>query len=417
MKRLTTGVCLFIVTFFLLASIGSCATLFVAPRTDNLSEKGTVSEPFGDLQYAIDRASDGDVLQVAAGQYIAAPAPFLEDLCGNCLEHRTSVQATRGFLIEGKALRIQGAGTEKTVLVTNAGYGMLFLNSRGSVIEEIAISGGVRDGDGNATDAAIVAKFSTITVCHCHIRDNTNFIDSVIVGIGGVMGRENSELWIQDCRITNNSWDGVALYRGATATISDCVIDSGRGAGIGITWDASAICLRNRISNYWKGLGSFGTSTVIARNNAVFDNLGWGIIATGESHLVAENNVVTRNGNCGMAIWSDESSGRIVNNVVTKNGHRKEWVCPCVGLWSTGRAEKWLIDHNDIWANAQGEFKGPLPLARMQGALSVDPQFTDSLDFHLAPSSLCIDKGDSILTDPNGSRSDMGVFGGPQARR
>lgn len=401
----------------LAAQFASAATLHVAPRTDHLPGKGTAADPFGDLQNAIDRASDGDVLRLAPGEYAAVPAPFAEDLCGNCLEHQTTVQATRGFLIEGKALHIRGAGPGRTVLMTNAGYGVLFLHSRGSLIEDVAITGGVRDGDGNATDAGIVAKFSTVKVFRCHIRDNIDFIESIVVGISGIMGRENSELHIQECRITNNSWDGIALYRGAVAIISDCVIDSGRGAGIGITWDASAVCLRNRISNYWKGLGSFGTSTVIARNNAVFDNLGWGIIATGESHLVAENNVVLRNGNCGMAIWSNESSGRIVNNIVAKNGHRKEWVCPCVGLWSPGKAEKWAIDYNDVWANVKGDFQGPLPLAHRRGGLSVDPQLADSLDFHLAPSSPCINKGDPVLTNPDGSRSDMGMYGGPAARQ
>jgi parallel beta-helix repeat protein len=393
------------------------ATLYVAPRTDTLSGNGTLAEPYGNLQQAIDRASDGDVLQLAPGQYIAAPSAFHEELCGNCQEHRTAVEATRGFLIEGKRLHIQGAGEDQTILVTNAGYGVLFLNSRGSVLENVALTGGVRDADGKATDAGVVAKFSTVEICHCHIRDNRNYIDSVIVGIGGIMGRENSELWIHDCRITNNSWDGVALYRGATALITDCVIDSGRGAGIGITWDASATCLRNRISHCWKGLGSFGTSTVVARNNAVFDNLGWGIIATGESHLTAENNVVTRNGNCGMAIWSEESNGRIVNNIVTENGHKKEWVCPCVGLWSIGTANAWVIGFNDLWANVAGEFQGPMSPEQMRTRFSADPQFVDSLDFHLMPSSPCIDTGDSLLTDPDGSRSDMGIFGGPDARR
>jgi hypothetical protein len=230
------------------------------------------------------------------------------------------------------------------------------------------------------------------------------------------MGRENSELLIQNCHIANNSWDGIALYRGATATIEDCVIDSGRGAGIGVTWDASATCLRNRVSKYWKGIGSFGTSTVVARNNAVFDNLGWGIIATGESHLIAENNVVTRNGNCGMAIWSSTCRGRIVNNIVTHNGHRREWVCPCVGLWTIHRTTFWTIDYNDVWGNFLDDFKGPIPVMQMSGNVSTNPQFMDSLDFHLAPSSRCIDAGDPELTDPDGSPSDLGIYGGPAAR-
>ncbi|MFH1009745.1 MAG: right-handed parallel beta-helix repeat-containing protein [bacterium] len=410
---------IYAILFFLLVGVHTAvpATVFVAPRGDTRTGQGTAENPFGNLQEAMDYAADGDVLQLAPGQYVAVPAVFSESLCGNCLEHRTPVQATRGFLIEGKKLLIQGAGADKTILVTNAGYGVLFLNSRGSVIEDVAITGGVRDADGKATDAGIVAKFSTVEIRRCHIRDNTHYIDSIVVGIGGVMGRENSELWIHDCRLTNNSWDGVALYRGATALICDCVIDSGRGAGIGITWDASAVCLRNRISHYWKGLGSFGTSTVVARNNAVFDNLGWGIIATGASHLIAENNVVTRNGNCGMAIWSEESQGRIVNNIVTQNGWRKEWVCPCVGFWSVGRADDWIIGYNDVWGNIAGEFQGPLPQERMRGGLSTDPHFMDSLDFHLMLSSPCIDTGDSVLTDPDGSRCDMGLYGGPNARR
>lgn len=401
---------------FLLVQTGAATTLYVAPRTDQPPGKGTVADPFGDLQYAIDRASDGDVLELSPGEYAATAMPFAEALCGNCLEHQTTVQATRGFLIEGKRLHIRGAGLGETVFVTHAGYGVLFLNSRGSQIENVAITGGVRDPDGNATNAGIVAKFSSVEIRRCHIRDNTDFIDSIVVGIGGIMGRENSELWIQDCRITHNSWDGVALYRGAVATISDCVIDSGRGAGIGITWDASALCFRNRISNYWKGLGSFGTSTVVARNNAVFDNLGWGIIATGESHLVAENNVVVRNGNCGMAIWSSESSGRIVNNIVAQNGHKDEWVCPCVGLWSAEEAGHWVIAFNDVWGNAKGNFQGQLPPSHTRGGLSVNPQFMDSLDFHLMPPSPCIDSGDTVLTDPDGSRSDIGLYGGPAAR-
>ena len=415
--KTSLGIGVVVVAFLLSVQIALPATHYVEQRSDFISGHGTPADPFGDLQQAIEQAKDGDIIKLAPGEYCSTPAPFIEELCGNCTEHKAEVQATRGFLIEGKTLHIQGAGTEKTTLCTDAGYGVLFLNSRGSILEDVTITGGVRDFDGNATDAGLVVKFSSVTIRNCHIRDKTYYNDSVIVGIGGIMGRENSELLIQECRITNNSWDGIALYRGATAVIEDCVIDSGRGVGIGVTWDASATCLRNRVSNYWKGIGSFGTSTVVARNNAVFDNLGWGIIATGESHLIAENNVVTRNGNCGMAIWSAKCRGRIVNNIITNNGHRKEWVCPCVGLWSLGKTIYWTIDYNDVWANFLDDFKGPIPVMQMKGTLSANPQFIDSLNFHLAPSSPCIDAGDSQLTDPDGTPSDLGIHGGPAARR
>jgi hypothetical protein len=286
----------------------------------------------GDLQMAINVAEDGDTLLLEPGRYEAVPAAFTEATCGNCREHRTEVRATRGFVIDAKSLALRGRKAENTVLVTNAGYGLLILNSHRTVVENLVITGGKRDPDGRATDAAIVVKGSSVVIRNCILYDNTDFIDSVIVGIGGVMIREGSEVQVQLCRILHNSWDGVALYRGAWALIEDCVMDSGRGAGIGVTWDATATCLRNRISHYWKGIGSFGTATVVARNNIVFDNLGWGIIASGTSTMIAENNTVARNGNCGIAIWNTGTRGRIVNNISAFNGWRKEWVCPCVGF-------------------------------------------------------------------------------------
>jgi hypothetical protein len=365
------------------------------------------------LQQSIDRAHDGDTLYIFAGVFRASTTAFVEQTCGNCQEHRTRVYATCGFLIEGKSLVLCGDGAGSTTLVTNAGYGALLLNSRGSVIENLGITGGKRDTSGAATDAAIVIKYSTATIRNCHLFDNTNRMDSVIVGIGGIMIRENSEAWIEHCSITNNTWDGIALYRGATATITDCVIDSGRGAGIGVTWDASAVCLRNRVSHYWKGIGSFGTATVVARNNVVADNLGWGIIASGESTLIAENNTVARNGNCGIAIWNSGTRGRIVNNISAFNGWRKQWVCPCVGFWNQeGDTVGWEISHNLVWGNTARQVDGMDSTA----FIVADPLFADTLSFQLSDKSPARAAGDSALTNPDGSISDLGSSGGPAAR-
>ena len=45
----------------------------------------------------------------------------------------------------------------------------------------------------------------------------------------------------------------------------------------------------------------------------------------------------------------------------------------------------------------------------------VDPQFTSSDDYHINPNSPAWDSGNPALKDPDGSRSDMGYFGGPHA--
>ena len=412
---------LFIILFlalipFGLPSLVQAETRYVDDLSDGKVGLGSQSDPFRDLQTAIDSASNGDKILIIPGTYEAHPDSYPEELCGNCEKHKTYVKATRGFLIKDKALEIVGSGIDSTILVTKAGYGVLFEHSRGSIITNLTITGGVRDPDGNATDAGVVAKFSTVTVKNVKISDNKHQLENVVVGIGGVFGRENSELFILDNVIENNGWDGVALYRGANAYIADNVICEGRGAGIGITWDATAIVYRNRISGYWKGIGTFGDSRAMVRNNAVYDNLGWGIIATGNSFMEASNNVITRNGNCGFAPWSESARGTFINNIVTENGWRDEWVCPCVGIWMYGRFENFVISHNIVWGNEEGNYRDMDDLTGKEGNISTDPLLRGKIDFHLMPGSPAIDSGDSVFTDPDGGPSDMGIYGGPGAR-
>lgn len=367
-----------------------------------------------DLQLAINIAGDGDTLLLEPGRYAAVPAVYAENICGNCEDPLTTVQATRGFVIDAKSLVIRGRKSGPVILETGAGYGVLILNAKGVVLENLRITAGRRDADGRATDAAVVIKNSQATIRRCMIHDNTDYIDSTVVGIGGVIVREGSEARIEQCVMLNNSWDGIALYRGAWATITDCVIDSGRGAGIGVTWDAVAICLRNRISHYWKGLGAFGTSTVIARNNAVFDNLGWGIIASGSSTLIAENNVSVHNGNCGLAIWNQTTRGRMVNNISAYNGWRNEWVCPCVGFWNSELDPAgWNIAYNLLWDNAAGNAQG----LDSSLFLIADPLFADSLSFRPRENSPVRGAGDPAIINVDGNRSDIGLTGGPAAVR
>ncbi len=370
-----------------------------------------------DLQKAIDQAKSGDTLLLAKASFTATPTHFIEPLCGNCLETRTPVAATYGFIIKDKALALVGADRAGTRLITKAGYGLYIENSPGTLIRNLTVTGGVRDTSGNATDAGIVIRTSRVAIDQVDVRDNTHRLDSVVVGIGGIFSREGAEVTITNCSIVNNAWDGVALYRGAHLTISDCIIKDGRGAGIGVTWDATCIAYRNDISGFWKGIGAFGTSWVVARNNLVHDNLGWGMIATGEAYMDMANNVVHHNGNCGIAPWSTDARGRIVNNIITDNGWRDEWVCPCVGVWFYGDWSKWVFSNNLVFNNKAGNYQAIWDQTDYNFNLSKDPLFVGDSDFRLKPESPAINAGDSTTYDLDGSISDLGIYGGPQARK
>ncbi len=249
------------------------------------------------------------------------------------------------------------------------------------------------------------------------IRDNTHRSSdsAVVVGIGGIFGREGAEIYISDCHIVNNGWDGIALYRGASAIVTDCIIEEGRGAGIGVTWDATCVAYRNEISAYWKGIGSFGTSLVVARNNLVHENLGWGIIGTGQSTMEATNNVVYHNGNCGVAPWSTESRGRFINNIIVENGWREQWVCPCVGVWNYGDWAKWVFRNNIVWNNKAGEYEAIWDQTGINGNLNVDPMFVGDGSFRLQADSPALHAGDTTIYNTAGSVSHIGLYGGPQA--
>ncbi|MFH0882152.1 MAG: right-handed parallel beta-helix repeat-containing protein [bacterium] len=302
------------------------------------------------LQKVIDKAAPGDTLLLRAGVYEAQPTTVVDSLCGNCQNAITPHPMSYGFHIT-KPIVIRGEDFGKVVLKTNAGYGVFIDGAENVTLENLSITGGVRDTSGLATDGGVVVRNSRTVLQGVAIRGNNNRAEGVIVGIAGVVGREGANLRVEDCLILDNSWDGIALYRGSRAVIEGNIIQTGRGAGVGITWDAVAEVRANEISGYWKGIGSFGTTTAVVQDNLVRDLRGWGIVATGESVMDAAHNVIARTGNCGFAVWSEQSRGRFVDNIIYEAGRQKEWVCPEVGVWWNGPDDAFEAHHNVIWGS------------------------------------------------------------------
>ncbi len=76
-------------------------------------------------------------------------------------------------------------------------------------------------------------------------------------------------------------------------------------------------------------------------------------------------------------------------------------------------------DRTNWWVTYYGNYNGPT--ANDPGHLFVDPKFESrdlsDLDraYHLDPGSQCVDYGDRTLQDHDGTQSDLGAFGGPEA--
>lgn len=311
------------------------------------------------------------------GHYFLSPRNVIDSTCGNCPQPQQFVLATAGLEIAGDYVRIHGPQDRSAVIHTNGGYGIFFNHCKSVIIEDLSITGGVRNIDGNATDAAIVVKNSAVTIRHNRIYDNMGDSSTVvknIVGIMGICGRENSDLTIVQNEILRNSWDGIALYRDAKATIVGNLIDGvdqatakvvggGRGVGIGVTWNAKATIEENLVKRYWKGIGIFVDAQVTARNNIVEDILAWGIAywdaGEGTPAGFIEDNIVYSTGACGVSIARSRAGpnpGHLIGNVIVKTAQNPkydapDYYCQQCALSISAKPDKFRIADNLFFDN------------------------------------------------------------------
>ncbi|HSJ08311.1 MAG TPA: right-handed parallel beta-helix repeat-containing protein, partial [Longimicrobiales bacterium] len=332
--------------------MAGCATTATpgAPRSTSVSPDAALAAATptatGALGRALAVARPGATIRLGPGHYYLEPAAYTDPSCGNCENASDTVPATLGLRISGTGIRIEGVHRDSVIIHTRAGYGLLFEDCDDCALSGVSVTGGIRDADGRATDAAIVVRRSTVAITDCAVRDNIGDSATVmktIVGIAGFALREGSNARIERCDIRRNSWDGIAMYRGARAEITDNVVDGvdkaagssvggGRGVGIGLTWDAQAIVRHNLVRRYWKGIGVFVNADAAVSENIVEDILTWGITLwapdSGTATARIERNIVYRTGACGVMVDRRAASatpGALVDNVVIRTGQNARY--------------------------------------------------------------------------------------------
>jgi parallel beta-helix repeat protein len=339
-------------------------------------QKKQVTSVIG-LQAVLSGKVDSLEIYLQPGDYYLSPTSITDSTCGNCEEPNQFVPATAGLEISGSYVRITGPEDRSAVIHTNAGYGIYFNHCKTGIIENLSVTGGIRDPDGNATDAAIVVKNSAVTIRNNYIYGNIGdsaIVVKNIIGVMGICGRENSDLTITDNEIIGNSWDGIALYRDATATIIGNLIDGvdkasskvaggGRGVAVGITWNARATIDGNLVKRYWKGIGIFVNANVTARNNIIEDILTWGIAywdaERGKPVGIIENNIIYSTGACGVSITRSQpgpNPGHLIGNVIVRTAQNPkydapDYYCNQCALSISSKPDNFRIDDNLFFNN------------------------------------------------------------------
>ncbi len=288
-------------------------------------------------------------VHLASGEYFLNPKSIIDSTCGNCEDPNIPIPATAGLIISGKNIKLIGPEDRSAIIHTNSGYGLFIKNCDDCIIENLSITGGIRDTSAFASDAAIVVKNRNATIKNNKIYENLGdslIISKNIVGIMGICGRENSKIEIIENEILCNSWDGIALYRNSEAIILRNIIDGidkgrgrkpkgGRGVGIGVTWNAKALIEENLISRYWKGIGIFVDANCTIRYNIMEDLITWGIAFwdAGKGKPVAkiENNIIYDVGACGVSITRSQEGvepGYLIGNIIVKTAQDSAYDSP-----------------------------------------------------------------------------------------
>ena len=341
----------------------------------------------GALNRALSNTTGPVQFELRPGHYVLDPVEYTDPTCGNCEDPAEPVPATVGARVTGRNVTIFGSDPDSVVIHTRAGYGLLFDACEDCVLRGVTVTGGSRDPDPRATNGGVVVRQSSLILQRCAVSDNVGSADlvrDIVVGISGVVGREGSRIALRTCRITGNSWDGVALYRDAEAQVRGAVIDGvdratgssvggGRGVGIGATWNARVVVEETRVARYWKGIGVFGEAHAQIRENVVEEMATWGIAVWGDGRspsAFVEDNVVYRTGACGILVdvgspgdGAPAPAGAISRNALVETALDERYddgdpYCPQQPIARVRVPESWPMDDNLFHANRRGGAPG-----------------------------------------------------------
>jgi hypothetical protein len=272
----------------------------------------------------------------------------------------------------------------------------------------VATTGSNVTGTGTESNPYLTIQHA---VDQCIDNDTVIVKDGIYTGLGNheittdtleiVLRSENGAA---NCIIdgTGTSWSSAFNLSGETGPnnmIVGFTIQNFSAYGILINI-ASPSILNCIVKDNETGIGSFGgwsgelASPIIAYC-LILNNNGSGISLFDNGAPYAVNNTVVGNGtgiNCAMVIAT------LSNNIVVSN---------TTGIYKDAFMPTTIIaTYNNVWSNTTN-YDG---LIAGSNSLSIDPLFVGSGDYHLQSSSPCINTGNPLILDTDGSISDMGAY-------
>ncbi len=323
---------------------------------------------------------------------------------------------TEAIDFKGKAIELIGlAGAQATVIDATGLFepvvSMHAGEGPGSKLRGVTLTGGFNQsfgvpGGGLSGFGFGFTPVASPTIEDCIVRDNTAMggggiaanatirrtsiygnVSALLDG-GGVYGAVTMEDCIVADNLATDAYGGGVAVHGGLGILSGCVIvenesfQSARGGGVYVASTATGVMLSCLVTaNHVDGLGASG----------------WGggvFVELASSGFLVDRCTVVKNTTTFFGVTNDV--GGIMGPVVLRNSIvRGNDQAQVSGLTS--------VDYSNVEGGAPGT-----------GNIDLPAQFVDDSparrDFHLEAASPCIDAGDPLALDPDGTRLDMGAY-------
>ncbi len=282
---------------------------------------------------------------------------------------------------------------------------------------------------------AIIGMGMDSTFCHTDEHHVTVMVTDYGCSVEGITfwhddnwkclrARAFADISVKNCKFLN-SWVGVEVSGGPT-TITDCIFDSCRRSIFLPGWRGDYFISNNLILNGYENEAMLlRVRSAIVENNIIInsdDNMD-GMHGTS---AIIRNNIVI-NGSRGIAVDFDSVYNNVVMNInfpsvsnwgIVNSGYPFD-VDSIFNNSITGCIIGVLvhspiyISHNNFRDNDTYIYNSENHQIDSVGNIYSYPMYYSEEDLHLQAFSPLIDAGDPNYFDINGSRSDIGAYGGP----
>ncbi len=301
----------------------------------------------------------------------------------------------QGGTVDITDLTVTGMKPEtcSTDIVCSKGYGLIVVHSPIFNLNNSIIS---------ANTYGLVGKDSaTIKVLNSTFTKNENY---------GLTVSNNTKMLVKDNIITENS-DGVLSFKEAEVTIQNNQIIDNRDYGIVAQQNSTVFVSNNIIANthQYSGINLYDDAKAIINNNIIKNTHAQSIQVAGDAIVTIKNNTLTGSKTSLALDCQQNAKCEVVNNIAYNNKDS--------GFLGEKKENFTRFENNLSYGNTGGPWNTNFGRWPPASNIGVNPLFVSETngDFHLAANSPAKDAGDPSILDRDGSRSDIGAYGGPES--